>query len=295
MSATAQRAATLAAIAFAVSACGLFAAMDTAAKYVVQTIPVLMALCVRYVLQALLSSAWLLPRHRGQVWQMRQPGLLVLRGMLLMASTILAMFSLRLIALADFAAIMMITPVVVTVLSATLLHEHVGRWQWVCVVAGFAGTLFIIQPGGSNFSWATLLPLGCVAATTGYQLLSGHLGRTEQPAAVHFSSMWVGAIASCLLLPWNWTTVHSGVLWASMLAMGLFGALGHFLLTLAYQRASASVVALYTYSQVGFAVLLGWLVFAALPDAWSFVGIALIVLSGIANGWLLRRRASAAP
>jgi len=282
---------SLSAIGFAVAACALFALMDTATKYVVQTVPVLMVLCVRYLMQALFSSAWLLPQHGRTVWRMHQPRLLVLRGLLLVTSTILAIASLRLMPVGDFVAIIMVVPVLVTVLSATVFGEKVSVGQWLCVVLGFAGALLIIQPGGTSFTWATLLPLGCMTASVGYQLLSGHLGKTEHPAAVHFSSMWVGAIVSAALLPWGWTSVQSPWLWTLMLLMGLVGAISHFLLALAYQRAPATVVVPYIYSQVGFAVLFGWLAFGDLPALITVGGIALVILSGIGNIWLLRRRA----
>lgn len=289
-----QRNQTLVAIGLAVAACGLFAVLDTATKYVVQTVPVLMALCMRYLAQALVSSAWLLPTYGRAVFRMHQPRLLLARGLLLVASTILAILSLRVMPVADFVAIIMVTPVVVTVLSATVFREQVGRWQWVCVVLGFAGAMLIIQPGSARFSWATLIPLGCMATAVGYQLLSGYLGRTENPAAVHFSSMWVGAIVSTLLLPWGWVAVQSTLLWWLMLAMGVIGAISHFLLALAYQRAPATIVVPYIYTQVGFAVVLGWLVFGDFPDSWSMAGIALVILSGIGNVLLLRLRTRSA-
>ncbi|MEO7937536.1 MAG: EamA family transporter, partial [Burkholderiaceae bacterium] len=155
----------LAAIGFTVAACGLFALLDTATKYAVQTVPVLMVLCVRYLVQALVSSAWLMPTYGRVVWQMQRPRLLFLRGLLLVSSTILAILSLRVMPVADFAGIVMVTPVVVTVVSATVFREPVGRWQWVCVGLGFVGAMLIIQPGGARFNWGTLLPLGCMAAS----------------------------------------------------------------------------------------------------------------------------------
>ncbi len=288
-----QRGHSLAAIGFAVTACGLFAVMDTATKYVVQTVPVLMALWVRYMVQALFSSAWLLPSHGRTIWRTRQPRLLLLRGLLLVTSTILAILSLRLMPVGEFVAIIMVTPVLVTVLSATVFGERVSPGQWLCVVVGFVGAVLIVQPGSARFTWSILLPLGCMASAVGYQLLSGYLGRTEQPATVHFYSMWVGAIISTLLLPWGWTLVQSPLMWSLLLMMGMIGAISHFLLALAYQRAPATVVVPYIYSQVGFAVLFGWLVFGDFPDHWSLAGIALVILSGIGNAWQLRMRARA--
>ena len=259
----------LPAIGFAVAACLLFAALDTLSKFVVQSVPVLMALWVRYLVQAVLSSAALLPVHGRSLLQARQMPLQIARGLVLVASTILAILSVQRMPVGEFVAIIMLTPVVVTVLSATVFGERVSPAQWTCVVLGFAGALLIMQPGGPRFGWATLLPLGCMAASVGYQILSGHLGKTENPATVHFCSMWVGALVGTALLPWGWSTGHAPWLWFLMLMMGALGALGHFLLVLAYQRAPATVVVPYMYTQVGFAVVFGWIVFADLPGQWT--------------------------
>ena len=285
-----QRGHSLAAVGFAVSACCLFAFLDTTTKYVVQSVPVLMALWVRYLMQAVLSSAFLLPVHGRAVWRTHQLRLHLLRGLLLVFSTILAILSVRLMPVAEFVAIVMVTPVVVTVLSATVFSERVSPVQWGCVVLGFAGAMLIIQPGSARFGWSTLLPLACMGASAGYQLLSSHLGKTENPATVHVLSMWTGAIVSTLLLPWGWSAVPSVWLWSLLLMMGAVGAISHFLLVLAYQRAPATMVVPYMYSQVGFAVLFGWLVFGEFPGPWAAAGIGLVVLSGLGNVWQMRLR-----
>ncbi len=285
-----ERGNSLVAIAFAIGACCLFAALDTLAKYVVQTVPVLMALWVRYLVQALLSSAVLLPLHGRAVWRTAQPGLQVARGLALVASTLLAILSVQRMPLGEFVAILMVTPVVVTVVSAIFFAERVTPAQWFCVLLGFAGTLLIIQPGDARFGWATLFPLGCMVAAVGYQLLSSHLGKTEQPATVHFYSMWIGAMVGTVLLPWGWSAVDSVWSWWLMFAMGVVGASSHFLLVLAYQRAPASVVVPYMYTQVAFAIVFGWIVFDDLPGRWATAGITLVILSGMGNVWQMRLR-----
>ena len=98
------------------------------------------------------------------------------------------------------------------------------------------------------------------------------------------------AIAASLLLPWGWSTVDSGFMWLLMVAMGAMGAVSHFLLALAHQRAPATEVVPYMYSQVGFAVLFGWIVFGELPGTLAGSGIVLIILSGLGNAWQLRLR-----
>jgi drug/metabolite transporter (DMT)-like permease len=139
------------------------------------------------------------------------------------------------------------------------------------------------------FGWAALLPLGCMASNSLFQLLTSHLGRSDNPATTHFYTTWVGATLSTLALPLSWVLVDAPSLWLLMLLMGLLGAVGHFVLALAFQRAPAATLMPYMYGQVGFAVLAGWLVFAHVPDQGAIAGIALIALCGVGAAWLTAR------
>ena len=130
--------------------------------------------------------------------------------------------------------------------------------------------------------------MGCACCTRGKQN-SSHLGKTENPATAHFYTGWVGAGLSTLLLPLTWVLVDSPRLWLLMLFMGVMGALGHFALAVAYQRAPASRLMPYLYCQLGFAVLAGWVAFSHVPDGWACTGITLIALSGICGAWLTAR------
>ena len=194
------RKASLAAIAFTLAATCLFAIMDTTTKYVVQTVPVLMALWARYFLQALISSLWLWPTHGLALLRTRQPWLQALRGLSLVASTLFAILSVRFMPVGEFVAIVMLVPVIVTLISATLFRERVRPTQWLFLLVGFAGVMLIIEPAQPRFGWNTLFPLACVVASVAYQLSSSHLSRTEPASTVHFLSMCIGAIAASLLI-----------------------------------------------------------------------------------------------
>lgn len=286
-------ASVLGGIGFVVLATACFAVLDTTAKYVSLSVPILMAVWVRYAVQAIVSTAILLPLHRRALFRTAQPRLQLVRGLLLIASTIVAFVSLKLVPVAEFTAILMVTPLAVTLLAATVLKEKVTKLHWLFVATGFAGTLVIVRPGQNELGWAALLPLGCVATNSLFQLLTSHLGKTEMPATTHFYSTWVGALLSTLALPFIWSAVDSPLLWVLMLMMGAVGAAGHFALTLAYQRARAVTLVPYLYFSIAFAVIGGWLVFSQLPDGWSWVGIGLITVSGICGAWLSAREHSA--
>ena len=117
--------------------------------------------------------------------------------------------------------------------------------------------------------------------------------RTEDPLTMHLYTGWVGTLMASLALPWVWTEI-SLQSWALMMLMGLSAAVGHFMLILAYERTPVATMAPYLYAQIAFAVIGGWLVFDQLPDAWSWIGMALIAVSGICGAWLTARENSTA-
>ena len=279
----------MAGVALAVGAVACFGALDTTTKFVSSSVPLLMALWCRDAFQALLTTATVLPRRGMSVLRTRNPRFQWLRGALLLTSSLLAFASLKYMPVGEFTAIMMIAPLAITVLAATLLKEHVSPLRWILVVGGFAGTLVIIRPGGDAFQWASLLPLGVVVSNAWFQVLTSKMARTEDPVTMHLYTGWVGTLLATLALPFVWTTLPHWWLWLALCFMGLMGAIGHFFLILAYQRAPAATLTPYLYAQIAFAMLGGWLVFSHVPDAWSLIGIVTIAVCGAGGAWLTLR------
>ena len=269
------------------SAC--FAALDTTTKYVSATVPLLMALWFRYFFQAVATTAVVLPTRGWRIWRTRRLAWHLVRGLLLLTSSLLAFASLRYMPVGEFTAIVMITPLAITLLAATVLKEHVSPLRWALVAGGFVGTLMIIRPGGSAFGWSSLLPLLLVASNAAFQVLTSKLARTEDPVAMHLYTGWTGTLVSALALPFVWTTLHDPWLWAGLCFMGLTATVGHFMLILAYYRAPAATLTPYLYSQIGFAMLGGFVVFSHVPDHTSLAGIGMIAVCGAAGAWLTVR------
>lgn len=279
----------LAGILLVLAASLCFSALDTTTKYVSAGVPLLMALWFRYAFQAVATTVVVVPLRGRNVWRTRRLPWHLLRGLLLLASSFLAFASLRYMPVGEFTAIVMITPLAITLLAARLLHEKVSPLRWALVVGGFLGTLLIIRPGGSNFGWASLLTLALVASNASFQVLTSKLARTEDPVTMHLYTGWTGTAIATLALPFVWTTLADPMLWLLLCFMGLMGTVGHFLLILAYYRAPAATLTPYLYSQIAFAMVGGVLVFHHVPDHLSLVGIAMIAFCGAAGAWLTVR------
>ena len=279
----------LAGIGLVILAVACFATLDTATKVSTATVPILMGLWFRYAFQAVATTVVLLPRYGVEVLRTAHPKFQLLRGALLLVSSTLAFLSLRSMPLAEFTSIVLIAPLVVTLLAAVSLKEEVSPLRWVLVAGGFFGTLVILRPGGTVFSWVILLPLGLVVSNAWFQVLTSRLARTEKPLTMHFYTGWVGTVIATIPLPFVWVSLPSWHSWALLCLMGFMGTVGHFFLILAYQRAPASTLTPYLYAQIGFAMLAGWLVYSRLPDAVSLAGMALIAVCGAAGAWLTVR------
>jgi drug/metabolite transporter (DMT)-like permease len=276
-------------IVLAVTACACFSTLDTTTKFVSTTVPLLMALWFRYAFQAVATTVVVLPLRGMAAWRTMHPKFQCLRGLLLLASSLFAFASLKHMPVGEFTAIVMITPLAITVLAATVLKEKVSAMRWLFVAGGFVGTVIIIRPGGETFQWASLLPIGLVVSNSWFQVLTSRLARTEDPVTMHLYTGWVGTLLATLALPFVWTALPHWWLWAALCFMGLLATVGHFLLILAYQRAPAATLTPYLYSQIAFAMLGGWLVFSHVPDGWSIVGIAAIAVCGAGGAWLTVR------
>ena len=279
----------LAGIALVIAALACFATLDTTTKHISTSVPLLMALWFRYAFQAVVTTAVVLPTRGLSVLRTAHPKFQVLRGALLLLTSVFAFFSLKYMPVGEFTAIVMITPLVITLLASTSLGEKVSPLRWALVVGGFAGTLVIIRPGQGAFDAVTLLPLGLVVCNSWFQVLTSKMARTEDPVTMHFYTGWAGTLIASIALPFVWAPLASWSLWGWLAVMGLMGTVGHFMLILAYQRAPAATLTPYLYAQIGFAMLGGWLVFSHIPDGWSLVGMVMIAVCGAAGAWLAVR------
>ena len=275
-------------IAFMVAALMCFGALDTSTKFVSATAPLVMALWFRYLVQAGLTTAVLWPSRGRQLFRTARPALQLVRGLLLLTCSGIAFLSLRVMQVGEFTAIVMLTPLLLTVVAAAMLGERVSWLRWLCVLGGFAGAMLVIRPGMEMFDWAMLLPLVLVLANTAFQILTSRMARTEDPATMHVYTGLVGLVVTSSVLPMAWTQLPATV-WAAIGLMGVLSTTGHFLLIVAFTRAPVVVLTPYLYLQIAFATLGGAIVFSHMPDALSFAGIALVAVSGVFGTWLTGR------
>ena len=248
----------------------------------------------RYAAQAVAMVLWLAPSMRWNLLKTAQPRFQVARGTVLAVSSVCFVNALRFLPLADATAINYTTPILVVLLSVAILDERMTRARIAFVVAGFAGMLLIIRPGASILHGGAVFALAAAGFYAVYQILTRML-RGDDPRVTLFYPALCGSVLMLPALPF--LDRGADMPWSDIGLIGLTGILGtvgHFLFILAFQRAPASGLTPFTYVQLVWAILLGWLFYGQFPDALTLVGIGVIAASGLYLAWHERRRARGA-
>lgn len=261
----------------------LFSFIDVGAKWLALLgLPSLQLAFMRYLGHFLISSA-LVGRGGLQLSRFSSPHLklVLLRGALLMASTVLNFFAVRWLPLTLTSTILFSAPIIICLLSWPLLGERVGIYRWSAILLGFVGVAIAIRPFDESFHWAVFLSLAGAFCFSIYSILTRRLSGLVTTDVLQFHSGLVGTIC---LLPFAiifWQTPQGIMNWLILIFLGFFGWAGHQILTIAHNYAPASTLSPFGYSFILF--LTGWsyLVFEHLPDRWTIIGAIVIVISGL--------------
>lgn len=171
------------------------------------------------------------------------------------------------------------------ILSALILHEKVGIWRWGAVVLGFAGVLLIAQPGDGHIPLLGAgVALGAAFMIALISIYIRDLTRTEDSLAIVFYFALFTLPVLALSLPFVWQTKNAEQ-WFYLVALGISGLLGQYLLTSALRYGSVASVMVMDYSALIWATLLGWSLFDRLPPATTWLGAPLIVGAGLLIAW----------
>jgi len=241
---------------------------------------------LRYVL-LLLSTLPLLVRNPSLA-RSKRPGVQVLRAAGLVGSAVLFLQGLKALPIADATALVFASPLYVTLLSALLLREPVGLWRNLPVVLGFTGVLIVAQPGGAGFQTAMLYPMLSSMAWATAVICTRLLSEADSATTTMLYSAALGVVALSPALP-TADTAAVAVQWPWLLAMAVAWCLAQWMTILAYRLAPPGAIAPFSYSQMLWAAILGWLLFGQVPSARTALGMSVIALSGVMAAWMANR------
>ena len=258
----------------------LFSMSDTISKYLRQAdLPSVEIAWLRYTVFVLLALVVAGRRHFSGLWP-RRPSMQVLRGLTLLGSSVFFIGGLSALPLAEAAAISFVSPAFITALSVLILREKVGIHRWGATLVGLAGVLIVIRPTSDALQWAALYPLSSAACWAVAMIATRIIGASDRSETTLLWSATVGLIVLTVLLPFGYrhpTLEEFGL----GLCLGIFASTGQYLLILAYRRATASVLAPFSYIQLLTSAAMGYFIFGAMPDAIAFAGAGVIIASGL--------------
>lgn len=211
----------------------------------------------------------------------KQPKLQILRGVLVIFSSLLFVFAVQYVALADAVAASFVAPFFLTIAGAVLLKEPVGIRRWSAVAIGFIGAVVIVRPGMGSIHPAAMLVVLAAAFYASRQIIGRLLADTDKTLTTIAYTAIVSSLLVSMPLPFVWQTPTTDTQWLLLLTIAIAGAGGEVLVIKAFEVAEAAVVAPVHYSLIIWGTIYGYFVFHQLPDQWTLIGTAIIVGAGI--------------
>ena len=254
--------------------------MDGFAKYLSSDLPVLQITWARYFF----TVAFTLPImffffRKNLVWT-DKPKLQLIRGLILLTANVCFFYSISIISLAKALTLAFIAPLIVTAFSPIFLGEKVGFRRWSAVIIGFIGSMVVIRPGFVEINLASLAALGTGVMYGFYLIITRKLSSSDNPLLTLLLTGVVGAIIISFVMPFVWIkpTLNQ---WSMMAAIGIFACVGHLFIILSLKYADASKLAPFSYFEIVTNIIIGYYYFSDFPDKWTFLGLFIIILSGI--------------
>ena len=254
--------------------------MDGFAKYLSAELPVLQITWARYFFTVVFTLPIMFFFYKKQLVWTDKPKLQFLRGIILLCANICFFYSISIISLAKALTLAFIAPLIVTAFSPTLLGEKVGLRRWTAVIIGFIGSLVVIRPGFVELNLASFAALGTGVMYGFYLIITRKLSTSDNPLLTLLLTGLVGALIISCVVPFIWVNPTLNQ-WSMMAGIGVFACIGHLFLILSLKYADASKLAPFSYFEIITNLIIGYYFFNNFPDNWTFLGLFIIVFSGV--------------
>ncbi|TDW31780.1 threonine/homoserine efflux transporter RhtA [Rhizobium azibense] len=274
--------------------------IDIFSKLAITTVPSAEITAARFAIQALCMLPIVIWRKKLTDSSWRQSLFHAIRGAIITISMISFVSTLKYMAVADAIAIFFVEPIILTILSSLFLGETIGWRRYTACGVGFLGAILVIQPSFQEVGYVALLPVVSAVCIAISAMMNRALAQREDPWVMQFHmGLWGLLFCGVLLFfargsgsdvfePVMPTMI--GLVW--LLGVGVTAAIASILGVYAYRSAPASTLAPLQYFEIVSATIFAWLVFGDFPDAIKWLGILIIIASGLYIIWRERRFAS---
>jgi len=259
----------------------LFSMMDAMVKWLGGNYPTQQIMFFRSLVAIIPVAAIIVSRGGVKVLKTRQPAMHLLRSILGISAMACAFYAFSLMRLADAISILHTAPLIMTTLSILLLREKVGLHRWSAIIAGFLGMLIIIRPGQSMLESGSLFMLIAALLIGFNSIIIRHLSAKDDPVCITFYFTLTGIVVSSIAIAlFGWVMPSAGD-WVFLIAVGLFGGVAQYLMTVSYRHSEIAVVAPLKFLSIVVGGLIAYFVWAEIPDLQSLAGISIIVSAGL--------------
>lgn len=236
----------------------------------------------------------------GVVSFLRAPHFLIsLRSIIQYVSYVLWFLAIAAVSIADAMTIGFISPLIITALSGLILGARVGLHRWLAILAGFAGTVVMLRPGTGVFEPAALLVLASATTYALGAIMTRKIGAYASSATMSLNSLLLAILWSVLaglfageggwttsshpsvqlmFRAWRMPDAHDALL---MLSAGVAAGVGMIVVAQAYRISQPAVIAPFEYSGMFWAIIAGYAIWGQLPDAFSIIGMLIIIGAGL--------------
>lgn len=257
------------------------AGVDSSGKWLITAgLPPWQVVFIRFLLPCIVLSLIFLPQRGTAVLRTRSPGLALARALSMAATTGFNFMALQHLPMTITGSIGFSSPLILCLLSGVALGERIDWQRWLAVIAGFIGVLIIINPNSVPFHPAMLYSLGTATSVAFYAIFTRKLAGVDSNVTQQFHASIAGLMISLPFAFEQWTWPQAAD-WFFCVLIGASGLFGHALYSAAHRFAPATTLAPFTYSQLIFMALVSWLVFAQAPNIGFFIGMPILVASGL--------------
>ena len=276
-------------IALMLAFCVLAPLLDTASKLATETIPVGQITAARFLVQGTLMVPVTLFLRLSWRLSLRDAGLILARAVFLIASTYGFVAGVQVMPIADALAIVFVEPFILLILGHLIFGDHIGPRRILASIVGFIGAMFVIQPSLTAFGLVALFPLLSAFSFAAYMLITRAMVSSVTPVMQQLHTSLAGSLICLPIIALadvtHWPTLDpvmpQGWAWLWLFGVGFWAAVSHMCMTIALNFAPTSTLAPIHYLEILPAILLGYVVFGDFPNLFTWIGIAIIVTSGL--------------
>ena len=254
--------------------------MDALAKFLSNSMNVFQIAWARYFFSAVFTLSLMLFFYKKTLVWSKNPKLQIIRGFVLAFSTLCFFYAISVISLPKALTLAFVAPITCTAFSPIFLNEKVGIRRWSAVLVGFLGALIVIRPGFIEVNLATLAAVCCGICYGFYFIITRKLSTSDNPLLTLLFTSVVGLLIISLFLPSVWVKPSLNE-WIIMALIGLIASIAHLFLIISLKYADASKLAPLGYTEIITNILISYYYFNELPDNWTYLGLFIIVLSGL--------------